>query len=52
MFQKLVSHNDDLGKILDKGYAVAIDSTNHMVIREIPYLDKNGDLKSGLLFQS
>lgn len=38
MFQKLVSHNDDIKRLVDKGYAVAFDS-NYMVIRDIPYLD-------------
>lgn len=49
MFQKLVSHNEDLKKLIDKGYAVAIDSTNHLVIRDIPYLDSSGELKIGAI---
>jgi hypothetical protein len=47
MFQKLVSHNPDLKKLVDKGYAVAIDSSNHLVIRDIPYLSGDGELKIG-----
>lgn len=39
MFQKLVSHNDDIRRLVEKGYAVAFDS-GYMVIRDIPYLDK------------
>lgn len=47
MYQKLVSLNDDLKKLIEKGYSASIDSTNHLVVRDIPYLDKNGDLRSG-----
>lgn len=38
MFQKLVSHNDDINRLVDRGYAVGFNS-NYMVIRDIPYLD-------------
>jgi hypothetical protein len=38
VFQKLVSHNVDIRRLVEKGYAVAFDS-NCMVIRDIPYLD-------------
>jgi hypothetical protein len=38
MFQKLVSHNDDIKRLVDKGYAVSFDS-NYLVVRDIPYLD-------------
>ena len=46
MFQKLVSHNNDLSSLVDKGYAVAFDS-NYLVIRDIPYLDNEGKLQIG-----
>lgn len=49
MFQKLVSHNKDIEKLVQKGYALAIDSSNHLVIRDIPYLDEKGQLKIGAL---
>ncbi|HHY0471011.1 TPA: ThiF family adenylyltransferase [Vibrio parahaemolyticus] len=49
MFQKLVSHNDDLKKLIEKGYAVSFDSTNHLIFRDIPYLDVNGDLQIGAI---
>ncbi|MES2674358.1 MAG: ThiF family adenylyltransferase [Pseudomonadota bacterium] len=49
MFQKLVSLNEDLKKMIDKGYAVTVDSTNHLVIRDVPYLDAEGQLKIGAL---
>jgi len=44
MFQKLVSHNDDLWRLVDKGYAVAFDS-NCLIVRDIPYLDGNLQLQ-------
>lgn len=46
MFQKLVNHNEDIRRLVDIGYAVAIDS-NHLVIRDIPYLDHEKQLKIG-----
>jgi hypothetical protein len=49
VFQKLVSHNDDLRHLVDKGYAVAFDSTNHLIIRDIPYLGPNRELKTGAI---
>ena len=38
VFQKLVNHNDDIRRLVEKGYAVGFDS-NCLVIRDIPYLD-------------
>lgn len=46
MFQKLVSHNNDLKKLVERKYAVAFDS-EHLVIRDIPYLDSNKELQIG-----
>lgn len=48
MFQKLVSHNDDLRRLVDKGYAVAFDGA-HLVVRDIPYLDTSGALQTGAI---
>jgi hypothetical protein len=48
VFQKLVSHNDDIRRLVEKGYAVAFDS-NCMVIRDIPYLDANRELQKGAI---
>lgn len=45
---QLVSHNADLKKLLDKGYAIALDN-NYLVIRDIPYLDEQGLLKKGAI---
>jgi hypothetical protein len=48
MFQTLVSHNADLGRLVEKGYAVAFD-TNYLVVRDIPYLDAGGVRQTGTL---
>ncbi len=48
MLHRLASHNDDLRRLLEKGYAVAVDS-NHLVVRDIPYLDGEGGLQWGAI---
>ena len=48
MFHELASHNDDLRRLLEKGYAVAFDS-NHLIVRDIPYLDSEGKLQMGAI---
>ena len=39
MFQELVSHNKDIEDPLLRGYAVALDS-DQLLVLHIPYLDK------------
>lgn len=46
MFHQLVSHNDDLRRLVETGYAVAIDS-GYLIVRDIPYLDGLKALRSG-----
>lgn len=48
MFQRLVSHNDDVRRLVEKGYAVAFD-TNYLIVRDIPYLDFERKLQLGAL---
>lgn len=48
MFRRLVSRNPDLDRLVEKGYAVAFDS-NHLIVRDIPYLDGTGSLASGAI---
>ena len=48
MFQKLVSHNDDIRRLVEKGSAVAFDS-NYLLIRDIPYLDSGRQLQIGAI---
>ena len=47
-FQKLVSHNEDLAKLVRKGYAVTFDS-GWMIIRDVPYLDAQRNLNWGAI---
>lgn len=44
MLKTLASHNPDLQRLLEKGYALTIDS-NYLVVRDIPYLDSAGQLQ-------
>lgn len=48
MFQKLVNHNEDIAKLVKTGFAVSIVN-NHLVVRDIPYLDHEGNLKFGAI---
>jgi hypothetical protein len=44
----LASHNDDLKRLLEKGYAIKFDSS-HLVVRDVPYLDHEGKLQIGAI---
>jgi hypothetical protein len=46
--QKLVSHNDDLRRLVEKGYAVGFDS-NYLIVRDIRYLDDQRQLRLGAI---
>ena len=46
MFRQLVSHNDDIHRLVEVGFAVSEDS-NYLIVRDIPYLDANHSLASG-----
>jgi hypothetical protein len=48
MFQKLVSHNPDLRRLVDRGYAVGFDE-GYLIVRDIPYLDANRALQWGAI---
>ncbi len=48
MLQTLASHNDDIRRLIEKGYAVSYDS-KYLVVRDIPYLDQQGALKKGAI---
>ena len=47
-FQKLVSRNLDIAKLVEKGYAITFDS-GWMILRDIPYLDQQGALHWGAI---
>lgn len=48
MLQKLASHNDDIRRLLEKGFAVGFDS-NYLIVRDIPYLDNQLKLQIGAI---
>lgn len=48
MLKTLASRNHDLKALLEKGYALAVD-TNCLIVRDIPYLDENGQLQWGAM---
>jgi len=48
VYQKLVSHNDDLQRLVKKGYAVDFDSSC-LIVRDIPYLDEHKNLQWGTI---
>jgi hypothetical protein len=48
VFQELASHNADIKGLLEKGYAITEDH-GYLVIRDIPYLDSNGQKQTGAI---
>jgi hypothetical protein len=48
MFLELANHNEDLKCLLEKGYAITEDH-GYFVVRDIPYLNNNGDLQAGAI---
>lgn len=48
MFAKLVSHNEDLHRLVEKGYAIAFDG-GYLIVRDIPYLNHERQLKIGAI---
>ncbi|CDX20097.1 conserved hypothetical protein [Mesorhizobium sp. ORS 3324] len=46
VFQKLVSHNDAIRRLVEKGFAVGFDS-HYLIVRDIPYLDDKRALQWG-----
>jgi len=44
VFQRLASRNEDLRRLAEKGYALAVDGA-HLIVRDIPYLDSSGSLQ-------
>jgi hypothetical protein len=48
VFKRLVSHNEDIRRIVEKGYAVAFES-NYLVLRDVPYLDAERKLQTGAI---
>ena len=46
LFHQLVSHNEDLRRMMEKGYAFSIDG-GYLIIRDVPYLDAQKQLQLG-----
>jgi hypothetical protein len=51
MFLELANHNEDLKQLLEKGYAITEDH-GYLVIRDVPYLDGNGNCQTGAIVTS
>ena len=49
MSNALVSHNPDISRLVDKGYAVAFDDLPYLIVRDIPYLDHERRLQTGAI---
>jgi hypothetical protein len=45
---ELANHNDDIRRLLNKGYALGIDGA-HLIVRDIPYLDHKNVLQVGAI---
>lgn len=48
MLTELASHNDDIRRLLDIGYALGVDE-GYLVVRDVPYLDSSGALQTGAI---
>lgn len=48
MVNFLAEHNPDIRQLLEKGYALSIDS-DYLIVRDVSYLDENKNLKVGAL---
>lgn len=48
MLQILASRNDDIRRLLERGYAVSYDK-KHLVVRDIPYLNAAAELQWGAI---
>src|SRR5262245_42773384 len=49
MSNALVSRNPDIGRLVDKGYAVGFDDLPYLIVRDIPYLDNERRLQIGAI---
>lgn len=48
MIETLAKHNEDIDRLLKKGYALSLDN-NYLVVRDIPYIDDNRNLQVGAI---
>ena len=48
MSQQLINHNSDLKRLRDEGYDVEVKS-NYLLIKQVPYVNSNKEIKLGTL---
>lgn len=48
MSQKLINHSSDLLRLKEDGYEISIEH-GHLVVRGIPYVNENREVKTGIL---
>jgi len=49
VFHVLVNRNEDLKRLVEKGYALAFDDLHYIVVRDVPYLDHELKLQWGAI---
>jgi hypothetical protein len=49
MFHQLVNRNEDIRRLVEKGYALAFDDNHYLVVRDIPYLGQDRKLQIGAI---
>ena len=48
MFLQLVNHNDDIRRLVERGFAVSFNNS-YLVVRDIPYLDQDRNCQTGAI---
>jgi len=49
MSQKLVSLNPDLSRLRAAGYDVSVGKSNHLLVRDVPYVNSRNEVKRGII---
>jgi hypothetical protein len=49
MSQRLVSLNEDLSRLRAAGYDVVIGKSNHLLVRDVPYVNADKQVKRGII---
>ena len=49
MSHRLVNLNEDLSRLRADGYDVVIGKSGHLIVRDVPYVDANKQVKRGLI---
>lgn len=48
MSQQLISHSPDLKQLSDEGYIIEV-KCGHLLVKDVPYINSNRELKHGIL---